>query len=122
MLSINLWTKIVYISKKTLVSNLWIVGEFVGNKYTDGFTDIQSALKKFTRFILSVYLLANITYHRYNIICNFIGVLILIVIHVVIIFKLSEIYRRSSSVDNPPSIIAVFIDLSCCFFIHHGLL
>jgi len=87
--------------RKTLVGNLWIVGEFVGNKYTDGFTDIQNALKKFTRFILSVYLSTNITYHRYNIICNFIGVLILIVIFAVILFKLFEIYRRSSSVDNP---------------------
>jgi hypothetical protein len=41
--------------EKTLINNLWTVDESVGNKYTDGFTDRQSAQKKFTRFMPSVY-------------------------------------------------------------------
>jgi hypothetical protein len=40
---------------KKLINNLWIVGESVSNKYTNGFTDEQSTPKKFTRFILLVY-------------------------------------------------------------------
>jgi hypothetical protein len=43
----------------------------------------------------------NITYHQQNIICNFIRELIVAVVFVVIIFQLSEIYRRKCSIGNP---------------------
>jgi hypothetical protein len=50
--------------EKTLVDNLWIVGESIGNKHIDGFTNKQSTPKnKFTRFILLIYPSVNITYH-----------------------------------------------------------
>jgi hypothetical protein len=49
----NSWIEIVH--RKNSYRNLWIVGESVSNKYTNGFTDEQSMPKKFTRFILLVY-------------------------------------------------------------------
>ena len=32
--------------RKTLVSDLWSIGEFIGNNFTDGFTDDKSVQKK----------------------------------------------------------------------------
>jgi hypothetical protein len=89
--------------EKTLINNLWTVDESVGNKYTDGFTDRQSAQKKFTRFMPSVYPSVNIAYHRHNTFCNFIGALTIIATFVINLFQLSKIYRWSSSVGNPIS-------------------
>jgi hypothetical protein len=49
--------------KKTLVDNLWIVGESIDNKHTDGFTNKQNTPKK------QIYLLyvVDIFIGKYNI-------------------------------------------------------
>jgi steroid 5-alpha reductase family enzyme len=57
--------------------------------------------KKFTRYISSVYLSVNKTYHQQNKICNSIGMLVVAVIFAVIFFELSGIYQQSSFVGNP---------------------
>jgi hypothetical protein len=119
ILSIGSRTKPV--RRKTLVCNFWSVGEFVGNKLTDGFRDRQSAQKNWyisfqlyfpqevchinnrnttCNFIgvficLSVYPSVNITYHQWNIIYNSIRDLTVLVIFATILFQHSEIYRRT---------------------------
>jgi hypothetical protein len=40
--------------EKTHVCNLWFVGKSIGNKYTDGFTNIKVCQNKFTCIILFV--------------------------------------------------------------------
>jgi len=40
-----------YYAEKTLVSDLWFICEFIGNNFTDEFTNSKSVQKKFTRFI-----------------------------------------------------------------------
>jgi hypothetical protein len=49
---------------------------------------------------MSIYPLVNITYHRQNIICNYVGELIVAVVFVVIVFQLYVIYRQASFVSN----------------------
>ena len=94
--------------KKTLVGNLWTASKPVGNKYTDGFTYGQSMPKKITCFILLVYSSVNIRYHRQNTIYNFVNALTITITFVIILFQLSEIYRRLVLLVTP-SIIVVFV-------------
>jgi len=98
---------------KTLVGNFWSVGEFVGNKLTDGFKDGQSAPKKLIHFIPYVFSSGSLPYKRhkyhmqfhrcfymfvgkYNIIIyNSIRDLTVLVIFATIPFQHSGIYRRT---------------------------
>ena len=61
------------------ISNFWSVGESVGNKFTDGFTDGKCSQKKYPLYSVDNSL-SKITYHRQNVIGNSVGKLTVVVI------------------------------------------
>ena len=127
----------VLVNGKTLFSNAWFIGDSVNNKFTYRFIierritkinlsilfyrylykfnilqikDSYIILLMFLIIYLFIYLSVNITYHRQNIIYNFISVLIVVVIFILIIFQFFKIYQWTCFINNFSNILKKYIE------------